>query len=125
MSSVTLTGICFCPLWTPKVSPTNWGRIVDRLLQMRMISLRPELRTPSAFFNKYPSTNGPFETERAPCCSLLRAVPGADDEPVRRLVLACLVTLGRLAPRGCPVLAALGAAAVWMIDGVHGDRAHR
>src|SRR5262245_18122446 len=58
-------------------------------------------------------------------CSLLRAMTDADDEPVRRLVLARLVTLGRLAPGGGPVLASLGAAAIGVIDGVHGDRAHR
>src|SRR5262245_64605582 len=58
-------------------------------------------------------------------CSLLRAVTDADDEPIRRLVLARLVALGRLAPGGGPVLASLGAPAVGVIDGVHGDRAHR
>src|SRR5262249_23921767 len=49
----------------------------------------------------------------------------ADNEAVRRLVLARLGALGRLAPGGHPVLAALGAAAVGVIDGVHGDRTHR
>src|SRR5262245_35446715 len=58
-------------------------------------------------------------------CSLLRAVTDADDEPIRRLVLARLVALGRLAPGGGPVLASLGATAIGVIDGVHGDRAHR
>src|SRR5689334_15882173 len=30
-----------------------------------MISLRPDARAASAFFKRYPSTNGPFQTERA------------------------------------------------------------
>src|SRR5689334_5097508 len=47
-----------------------------------------------------------------------------NDEAVRRLVFARLGALGALAPRGRPVLAALGAAAVGMVDRVHGDRAH-
>src|SRR5262245_7443541 len=67
----------------------------------------------------------PWKLSVPPTCSLLRAVTDADDEPVRRLVLARLVALGRLAPGGGPVLATLGAATIGMIDGVHGDRAHR
>jgi hypothetical protein len=36
------------PLWTPKVRPTNCGRIVERRLQILMMSLRPLLRALSA-----------------------------------------------------------------------------
>ena len=42
MSSVTSTGMCFWPLCTPNVRPTNCGRIVERRLQILMISLRPD-----------------------------------------------------------------------------------
>src|SRR5215813_8145366 len=48
-----------------------------------------------------------------------------DNEPVGGLVLARLGTLGALAPGRRPVLATLGAAAVGMVDRVHGDRTHR
>src|SRR5438128_11635816 len=49
-----------------------------------------------------------------------------DDQLVRRLVLAGLLALGRLAPRGDRMTAARGAAfaaAVRMVDRVHGDAA--
>src|SRR4051794_22086813 len=50
----------------------------------------------------------------------------ANDEFVRRLIAACLLALGRLAPRGHRVTAARGtafAAAMRVIDRVHGDAA--
>ena len=47
MSSVTITGMCFRPLYTPKVSPTNCGRTVERRDQILITSLRPELRAAS------------------------------------------------------------------------------
>src|SRR3546814_8131431 len=65
MFSVTSTGKNFWPLYTPKVRPTNCGRMVDRRDQILMISLRPEPRAVSAFFKRNPSTNAPFQTERA------------------------------------------------------------
>src|SRR3546814_4834431 len=65
MFSVTSTGKNFWPLYTPKVRPTNCGRMVDRRDQILMISLRPEPRAVSAFFKRNPSTNGTFQTERA------------------------------------------------------------
>src|SRR5665647_943668 len=55
---------------------------------------------------------------------LLFRLTATDDVLVGRLVLARLGALGRLAPRRRPVLAALGASAVRMVDRVHGDRAH-
>src|SRR5690242_17848923 len=54
---------------------------------------------------------------------LLAVVTGDHDELVGTLVLARLGALCRLAPRSDPVLAALGAAAVRMIDRVHDDAA--
>src|SRR5262245_61507048 len=48
-----------------------------------------------------------------------------DNEPVRRLVLARLGTLGALAPGCRPVFAALGTATVGMVDRIHGDGTHR
>src|SRR5262245_37579271 len=47
-----------------------------------------------------------------------------NDKAVGRLVLARLGALRALAPRRRPVLAALGAAAVGVVDRVHGDGAH-
>jgi hypothetical protein len=38
-----------------------------------MISLRPDARTFSAFLRRYPSTNGPFQTERVIACLLAAA----------------------------------------------------
>src|SRR5262245_15280307 len=73
MSSLTFTGTCLWPLCTPNVRPTNCGRIVERRLQILMISLRPDERTFSAFFSRYPSTNGPFQTARVITCLLVAA----------------------------------------------------
>src|SRR6185312_10561099 len=56
---------------------------------------------------------------------LLRLLARMDDVFRGRLVLARLEALRRLAPRRSPMLAALGAAAVGVIDRVHGDRTHR
>src|SRR5215831_14824605 len=54
---------------------------------------------------------------------LLAVVPAGNDEALGALVLAALLALGREAPRRRPMLAALGAAAVRVIDRVHGDAA--
>src|SRR5690348_891191 len=54
---------------------------------------------------------------------LLPSVAARDDELGGRLVLAGLLALGREAPRGGRMAAALGAPAVRMIDRVHGDAA--
>src|SRR4051812_17784036 len=91
---------------------------------MRMISLRPELREASALLSRYPSTNGPFHTERAISVAPLRTA--ADDQPGGPLVGAGLVPLGRHAP-GRDRVAAAGraafAAAVRVIDRIHDDAA--
>src|SRR5262249_11526138 len=39
--------------------------MVERRLQILITSWRPDVRAASAFFNRKPSTNGPFQTERA------------------------------------------------------------
>src|SRR6476646_295524 len=39
--------------------------MVERRLQILIISWRPDEREVSAFLSRYPSTNGPFQTERA------------------------------------------------------------
>src|SRR5690606_19071642 len=65
MSSLTDTGMNFCPLYTLNVRPTNCGRIVLRRDQV-LIGARPPLScASSAFFSRDSSTNGPFQTERA------------------------------------------------------------
>src|SRR6187402_280186 len=103
----------------------NWGRIVDRRDQILMISLRPEARAASALFRRYPSTNGPFQTERDMDSALALVAP-ADNQLVRPLVNARLVTLGRLAPR-CDRMTATGGpaftTAMRVIDRVHDNAA--
>src|SRR5579875_1932997 len=101
----------------------NWGRIVDLRDQILMISLRPEARAASALFRRYPSTNGPFQTERDMISALALIAP-ADDQLVRPLVDARLVALGRLAPRRDRMTAARGptlATTMRVIDRVHDD----
>src|SRR5665213_4244783 len=122
MSSPTSTGTCFWPLWTPNVRPTNCGRIVERRDQVLITSLRTVWLAFSTFLSRLPSTNGPFQTERATVYLLPGRMTATDDELVRCLVLACLLALGRLAPRGDRMAAARGAAfaaAVRMVDRVH------
>src|SRR5919206_4671875 len=98
--------------------------IVERRDQVRMMSLRPLARSFSTLSNRYPSTNGPFQTERdmGSASPLLGEVAAADDHVRGLLVPARLVALGRLAPRADRVAAAGGpalAAAVRMIDRIH------
>src|SRR5690606_24267338 len=129
MSSETATGMCLWPLWTPKVRPTNCGRMVERRLHILITSLRPPSRTLSAFLRRKPSMNGPFQTERVTSDYLslaLALMTRAQDELVGRLVGPRLLALGRLAPGGHRVAAARGAAfaaAMGMVDRVHGDAA--
>ena len=42
MFSLTSTGINFIPLWTPKVTPTISGIIIDDLAQVFITSLLPD-----------------------------------------------------------------------------------
>src|SRR5919109_2645259 len=99
--------------------------IVERRDQVLITSLRPDARDVSAFFSRKPSMNGPFQTERATgaCPPLLRRVTTAQDHAVRPLVLPGLVTLRRDARRGDPMDAAVGPAAVRMVDRILGDAA--
>src|SRR4029079_16650585 len=72
------------------------------------------------------STNGPFQTERdmwLPLRCLLTGATADHDELGGRLVLAGLLAPGREAPRGNRMAAAFGAAAVRVVDRVHGDAA--
>src|SRR4029077_20310556 len=76
------------------------------------------------------STNGPFFSERGMWLSLTNAVLAAlDDHVVRALVVTGLQSLGVPAPRGHRVRVALAglalAAAVRVVDRVHGQAAHR
>src|SRR5436309_5269709 len=103
--------------------------MVDRRLQILMISWRPDERAASAFLSRYPSTKGPFQTERAmarPLFLLLPRVAARNDELGGRFVPAGLLALGREPPRRDRVAAARGAAlaaAMGMVDRVHGDAA--
>src|SRR4030095_8572830 len=99
--------------------------IVERRDQVLITSLRPDAREASAFFSRKPSMNGPFQTERATSARppLLHRVATAQDHAVGPLVVTRLVALGRNAPGRDPMLAALGAATVRMIDRVLGDAA--
>ena len=62
MFSETETGICFLPLCTPKVRPTNCGKIVDLLDQILITSLGlAEALTVSAFFRRWKSVGYEIE----------------------------------------------------------------
>src|ERR1700694_2745664 len=99
--------------------------MVERRLQVLIISWRPDERAASAFFKRKPSTKGPFHTERAmavPSLLFLPRVAAGNDEFVGRLVAAGLLALGREAPgrdRMAPAGGAALAAAMRMIDRVH------
>src|SRR5262245_21216808 len=127
MSSVTSTGICLWPLCTPKVSPTNCGRIVERRDHILITAFEPDPRALSAFFSKYPSTNGPFQIERATSLTFLLYMPAAQDKLVGCPVVPRLLALGGLAPgrhRMPSARSAALAAAMRVIDRVHGNAAH-
>src|SRR6266702_3285335 len=103
--------------------------MVERRLHILMISWRPDERAASAFLSRYPSTKGPFHTERAmtrPLFLLLPRVAARNDELGGGLVPAGLLALGREPPRRDRMPTARGAAlaaAMGMIDWVHGDAA--
>src|SRR3546814_10263807 len=94
-----------------------------------MISLLPDPRDAAAVFSRQLSTNAPFQTERDTAFApLALLVTGAHDQRSRLLVTARLRALGRLAPGGDRMAAARGAAfaaAVRVVDRVHGNAAHR
>src|SRR6185312_8192783 len=102
--------------------------MVERRLQIRIISCRPEARAASAFLSKNPSTNGPFQMERAIAALrlFLPRVTACDDEFGAGLVPTRLFALRRKAPRrdgmtptgGAPLATAMG-----VIYRVHGNAA--
>src|SRR6478736_7566244 len=101
--------------------------MVERRDHVLMACARPLVpRAASAFLRRYPSTNGPFHTERVTVYLLLRllaVMTRPHDELLGPLVGAGLGALRRLAPGRCPVLAAVGTAAVRVVDRVACDTA--
>src|SRR5580704_3469668 len=63
--SVTYTGINFLPLCTAIVCPIISGTIVDRRDQVFTTFFSLRVFSPSTFSRRWPSTNGPFFSERA------------------------------------------------------------
>src|SRR5229473_5330386 len=125
MFSVQYTGMNLWPLWTAKVSAIMSGVIIERRDQVLMIRLSPLADAELTFFSRCPSTNGPFFSDLA-ICLMLPARPAADDQIVRRLLLARLVSLRRHPPRRLRMVSfrlAL-APAVRMVNRVHRDAAH-
>src|SRR5215469_13596656 len=114
------------------VSPTISGTIIERRDQV-LIGLRSFLADATCtFFARCRSTNGPFFNERGMCYSLRSAdavLAALDDHVVRALVVTRLQALGVPAPRRHRVRVALAglalATAVRVVDGVHGETAHR
>src|SRR5689334_7632535 len=122
--------MCCLPLCTAIVSPTKSGVIVERRDQVLIGFLSLVARAASTFASRWPSTNGPFLIERAIAYPQLpfSGMPAAHDHRVGALVLACLVALGRRAPRRhrvMPAAAAVGASAHRVVDRIHRNRAHR
>src|SRR5512139_530810 len=118
----------FFPLCTATVCPTNSGAITERRDQVLTTFFSPARLSASILSSRCWSMNGPLRDERpmTPPAPLLR-VPALDDELVGRLAPPGLRALGRLAPRRHRVAPAGGlalAAAVRVVDGVHGHAAH-
>ena len=63
MFSVTNTGIWRRPSWTPSVSPTISGIIIEALDQVRITVGAPERCTALTFFISLGWTYGPFFTD--------------------------------------------------------------
>src|ERR1700756_440571 len=63
--SVTYTGINFLPLCTAIVWPMKSGTIVERRDQVFTTFFSLRVFSPSTFSRRWPSTNGPFFSERA------------------------------------------------------------
>ncbi|CRI66178.1 conserved hypothetical protein [Thiocapsa sp. KS1] len=129
MFSLTSTGTCRRPLWTAIVNPTISGSTMERRDQVLIGRLLFCATASSTFLIRWWSTKGPFRIERGTCSTspCLLASATSDDHRVGPLVLACLMTLGRHAPRRHRVTPAGGtafAAAVRMIDRVHDHAAN-
>src|SRR3989441_13345826 len=63
--SVTYTGMNFFPLCTAMVCPIMSGTIVERRDQVLITFFSLRVFNPSTFSRRWPSTNGPFFSERA------------------------------------------------------------
>src|SRR5438876_9279376 len=63
--SVTYTGMNFFPLCTAMVCPIISGTIVERRDQVLITFFSLRVFSPSTFTRRWPSTNGPFLSERA------------------------------------------------------------
>src|SRR5437763_8555090 len=63
--SVTYTGMNFFPLCTAMVCPIISGTIVERRDQVLITFFSLRVFSPSTFTRRWPSTNGPFFSERA------------------------------------------------------------
>src|SRR5229473_3282733 len=63
--SVTYTGINFFPLCTAMVCPIMSGTIVERRDHVLMTFFSLRVFSPSTLMRRWPSTNGPFFSERA------------------------------------------------------------
>src|SRR5512133_2796231 len=130
MPSVMNTGTCLRPSCTAIVCPSMSGMIVERRDQVRMTFLVLRSFCASTFLSRWSSTNGPFFRLRGICqplLALLAGTPAADDKLVAGLVHPAGAAF-RLAARVDRVPAARGlalAAAVRVVDRVHGHAAHR
>src|SRR5215470_12974555 len=71
--SVTYTGMNFLPLCTAMVCPIISGTIVERRDQVFTTFFSLRVFSASTFSRKWPSTNGPFFSERAIACLFLHA----------------------------------------------------
>src|ERR1035437_4471644 len=108
------------------VKPTKSGRMVERRDQVLIGRLSPLPRTFSTLPNRWWSTNGPFLIER-PMSYPLFLVAAIDDHAAGAFVLACAIALGERAPGADRIPARGGlafAAAVGVVDRVHGHAAH-
>src|SRR5438128_5056523 len=63
--SVTYTGMNFFPLCTAMVCPIMSGTIVERRDHVLITFFSLRVFSPSTFMRRWPSTNGPFFSERA------------------------------------------------------------
>ena len=61
--SVTNTGVCWRPLWTPKVWPTKSGEITQLRLQVLIGFFCPTASSAATFFATRGSTNGPLDDD--------------------------------------------------------------
>src|SRR6266853_4578506 len=106
------------------------GTMVERRDQVLIGRLSLEDCAASTFFNRCPSTNGPFFNERdiLGFSADLLAITTLHDHGVRALVLAGPITLGELAPRRNRMPLGAGStlsAAMRVVDRVHRHPAHR